>query len=328
MKQPDPLTQSIHAYLEGRATDSEIDLLNSELKRNPEALDRYLQFADLHSCLSLEETLRTAETDLPPLLPFPTPPPRPLSWISWLARPWMGAAAGLAVGLCGASIAWAIASPKPPRIIPVPFHTFADQPMGHIPSSFPKTTGIWSGDPSEIVLDPESKTGERREILRFLRAEADAAFPQGPAEACDVLQLIDLRPLKAQALENGDSLLQLTASFSDRRTEAGEPIRFSCRLFLYSGDPEHVRERWPQSQLKAVAAANTYCESPGGSPQTPHLVTVKTVLAPQADFAVLQLVAGPVFSPHANPPVLGEQYVSDVKLTLRTQTAPSPALNP
>lgn len=328
MKQPDRLTQSIQAYLEGQATESEIALLNSELKKNPEALDRYLQFADLHSCLSLEETLRAPEVDLPALLPFPAPPPRPLSWISWLARPWMGAAAGLAVGLCGASLAWAIASPKPPRVLPLPIHTFADQPMGRIPSSFPKTTGVWSGDASEIVQDLASKEGERREILRFLRAEADAAFPNGVAEACDVLQLIDLRPLKAQALENGDSLLQLTASFSDRRTEAGEPIRFSCRLFLYSGDPQPIRERWPQSQMKALAAANNYCESPGGSPQTPYNVTVKTVLAPQADFAILQLVAGPVLSPHASPPFLGEQYVSDVKLTLRTQTAPTPALNP
>jgi hypothetical protein len=274
------------------------------------------------------------------LASLPAPPRNiaPITFISWFSRPWLSAAAGLAVGLSCASIGWAIVSPKAARTVSVPIRSFADQKAGRIPSHFPSSTGIWAGDESEIVLEA---TGEQAKeglgALRFIRAEADVPSPSTPPEACDVFQIVDLRSLKGQIQADEDGLLQLSASFQDRRAAAGEQLRFSCRIYLYEGDPQSLKNQWPSSQRRALCESGNYIESGGGAPQASRNVTVKAVVPAQANFAVIQLLAGRINSPDRaartdvppiTAPVLGEQYVYDVKLTLKTQASGFHVSNP
>ena len=49
---PLELTDLIHAFLDGRATDAEVDRLNELLLADPAARATYVQLADMHSCLA------------------------------------------------------------------------------------------------------------------------------------------------------------------------------------------------------------------------------------------------------------------------------------
>jgi DNA-directed RNA polymerase specialized sigma24 family protein len=50
-------TDLIHAFLDGRATDAESDRLNELLLADPAARETYVQLADMHSCLAVDEQL-------------------------------------------------------------------------------------------------------------------------------------------------------------------------------------------------------------------------------------------------------------------------------
>ena len=51
------LSQMIHACLDGRATEAQASRLNALLREDAAARDLYLQLADTHSCLAVEESL-------------------------------------------------------------------------------------------------------------------------------------------------------------------------------------------------------------------------------------------------------------------------------
>ena len=54
---PSDLTDLIHAFLDGRATDAEAVRLNELLLADPAAREEYVRLADVHSCLAVDEQL-------------------------------------------------------------------------------------------------------------------------------------------------------------------------------------------------------------------------------------------------------------------------------
>jgi hypothetical protein len=243
---------------------------------------------------------------------------RRYGWFQW--RPLTAAAAGIAVGLFCATVAWAIASPRAvatmTRVFALEDGSF-EKMSGAVPSGFPKQTGVWAGDASEVVNGNVAKK-QGAHVLRFVRAEGDATVPNSPANSCDVWQLVDLRGLKADG-DGGDVTLELSASFLDaRKTRSTARVLFGVRVYAFAGEPSALGAEWPMAIKDALAFGSGQAESWGGAPDKWRTVAAKTMLPPGADFAVVHLVATK-WTPRGKAAEFGEQFADDVQFTLKTQ---------
>lgn len=248
------------------------------------------------------------------------PPVKRGAWLaSLIARPLTAAAAGLIIGLFCASFAWAVASP---RAVATAERLFALVDGGFEDAApapgFPKQAGAWSGDASEALVAEGVKARERRRMLRFVQAEGDANAPDGRALACDVFQLVDLRPLRANLGAEGDSLLELSASFLDARpSDTGLSVTFFCQLFLFKGDAASLHQTWPRNISEAIASGSAQVTTLGGKVGDWKHLTAKSLVSAEADFAVVQISA----RPNLRVPMPPGLFADDVRLTLKTQPA-------
>lgn len=132
------------------------------------------------------------------------------------ARPWLSrmlpVAAGIAGVTIGATAAWAMVAPLSPVVIRILTESFE---TGDAPgvTGVPVTSGVWSGDFTEIV---GSRNGvapaSGLHMLRFRRAD----FNGKPIEngfSCGTHRLIDLRPYRRR-LAGGNYVAQVSAIFN------------------------------------------------------------------------------------------------------------------
>lgn len=236
------------------------------------------------------------------------------------ARPWLAAAAGVAVGLFAASMVWAITGPA--EMVATASRLFAlaegsfEGMAGRVTRGFPVESGMWSGDRAEIVEAGGASDGGR--MLRFVQAEREPALPSIGAASCDVYQIVDLLSLRAD-LERGEATLELSARFLDARDGAGDAVKFICRLYVFSGSPDSLQAEWPFTQKEALASGSGQVDSPGANPGVWREVSTRVLLPPQAEFAVVHLVAHRPGNPAGTEAAFGEQFADDVRLTLKTQ---------
>jgi hypothetical protein len=294
------------------ATAQEWRELEALLAAAPAARRRYVQMMDLHA----ELRARHVKASSPEAAQGLPKSPGSFAWVSW--RPLMAAAAGIVLGMFCTSVLFGYTMP---RVVATASRLFAlvdgsfEKTGGPVASGFPSEFGKWSGDEAEVV---SGNAMDGKQALRFVRAEGDAAVPNSPANSCDVYQLVDLRPLKADA-EGGEATLEMSAQFLDARSAKGADVTFTCRLYVFSGSPESLRGEWPLTRKEALAAGSGAVQSTGGAPQTWRSVTAKVLLPAQADFAVVQLVAGKAPASDNQAAEFGEQFADDVRLTLKTQ---------
>jgi len=234
--------------------------------------------------------------------------------------PWLAAAAGLVIGLFGASVVWAFANPKAvataSRLFALVDGSF-EKLTGRVASGFPSVFGVWSGDRAEIA---ESAAVEGRRALRFVQAGREPALPNDGAASCDVYQLVDLRSLKGNSV-GSEATLELSALVRDARVMPGVRLKFIARLYVFSGSPDALPAEWPLSQKDALSSGSSSFDTLGGAPQSWQPLTTKVLLPPQADFAVVHLVLHQTNTPPDTVATFGEQFADDVRLTLKTQPA-------
>ena len=231
---------------------------------------------------------------------------------AWLTRPAAAMAAGLVCGLFCASLVWAVAAPKATaeQLHALVNGGFEDS---HVEAGFPARTGVWSGDAVEISA---GNAGHRGQTLRFISPQPDAANPNGRAISCDVVQLVDLRPLRAALSAGGDAVLELSASFLDARPPNAHPsVTCFCKVYVFKGDPTSMRKTWPLNIPEAVASGIADVTTLGGQTQTWKTITAKCLVSAEADFAVIQLAA----LPNLRPAKLESIFADDIKLSLRTR---------
>jgi hypothetical protein len=235
------------------------------------------------------------------------------------ARPWFAAAAGLVIGLFGASVVWAFAAPKAVAMAST-ISAFVDggfeQGTGMITSGLPTSYGIWSGDRAEFA--PGGMGVEGRQSLRFVQAEREPALPDYGAASCDVYQLVDLRSLKSGGT-SAEATLELSVRFRDGRENPGETVKCFARIYLFAGSPETLAAEWPLTQKEALASASGGFDSNGSTPLAWIPVTAKVLMPAQADFAVVHLVVHKPETRQGTAAVFGEQFADEVSLTLKTQ---------
>ncbi len=242
---------------------------------------------------------------------------RRTGWFQW--RPLTAAAAGIAIGLFCATVAWAVASPRAvatmKRVFALEDGSF-EKLSGAVPSGFPKQTGVWSGDESVIVTSGAVPPKDGARMLRFVSPGADANDPNGHAISCDVFQLVDLRALRERG--SGDAVLELSAEMLDARPFNTKPsVTFFCQLFLFAGDPAKAHETWPSNIGEALGSGSAQLTTLGSGPSGPTAwknLTARCLLPAQADYAVVQIAA----RPNIRPTKLESLFVDDVKLTLKT----------
>jgi len=263
--------------------------------------------------LALHERFRHEAFQSPAGIAHFPPPKR--QRLAWIPRPIAAMAAGLVIGLFSASLVWAVASPRATtaRLFSLLNGSFEENRIGH---GFPRQTGLWSGDEAEVVEKGAADAKDGKRALHFIRPEADEGDPAGRAISCDVFQLVDLRPLRAQFSPHGESLLELNASFLDSRPSNTNPsITFFCQLYVFNGDPALMHRSWPQSLPEALSSGSAQITTLGGEQW--RTLAAKCLIPAAADFAVVQIAA----RPNLRPAKLDGLFADDVRLTLKTSPA-------
>lgn len=233
---PSELQTMIHAGLDGHATDEQIVRLNTLLRTDAAARDLYLQLADTHSCLAVDEQLWAEQTTFSRSIA--ANPSRQGRWFAALfARPITAAAGGLVIGLFSASVAFACVIPRlrteAARLVPIFTESFDDETMAP-QRGFPSRAGVWSGDlsgsiPAETDLKP--KDGER--MVRLA--------PHDKRKFSYAWRIVDLAacPMPAGAESRQ---VEVTASFHGVRSGVAE--RHQIRLAAFAEEPGEVKAIW------------------------------------------------------------------------------------
>jgi hypothetical protein len=311
------LHELIQRYMSGTSTDEEVLHLQERLKQDPGLRDLYLSYANLDVAL---EAQASCQDSLRRMLLSPVPGGEKLPGRRFSMKQVAAVAAGLLAGLFSASLLFAYASPQAvvtaSRLLSLVDGSF-EAKADRVGSGFPAEFGVWSGDEARVV-EGNAKDGGR--ALRFERTQGDAAVAQGPADSCDVFQIVDLRSLGGRSEGAGDSVLELSADFRDARGDAGVPVRFSCHLYLFSGKPEFLQASWPSVLREALGSGVDGCVVQGGVGAGDwRRVTARCVVPAGADFAVVQVACGRVRVAGAQVPELGSQFADNVNLTLKIQ---------
>ncbi|MBI5394030.1 MAG: hypothetical protein HZA91_01905 [Verrucomicrobia bacterium] len=315
--------ECIQRYVNGQATPEEAAALQKALKEDAEMRALYLDYMNLDVALGAAAEAAAMTGNLPARAQASQIMARTSGWHAWLSwRPFTAAAAGLVAGLFCASVVWAYAGPWAVATVSQLFQLkdggFEGR-AGRVPSGFPMETGVWRGDVAEMTTTDAIAAKEGRQVLRFIEAEPAAGAPDGPADGCDVFQIVDLRPLRG-AIIAGRSSLELSASFADTRRATGEPIDFFCHLYVCRGQPESARRQWVASPREALAfAAGGFTTTCGAEKAAWRTQTVRVLPPPDSDFAVVLVTAVRHGGSSTTPARFGEQFVDDVKLVLRTQ---------
>lgn len=242
-------------------------------------------------------------------------------WLPW--RPLTAAAAGIVLGIFCTSLVFAISpmrkAMKFAKVMTLLDGGFESGPA-KVPTGFPRRTGEWMGDDAEMVTTKTPKPSEGIRVLRFNTAGAEPNEIGGSATGCDVYQLVDLRPLRAQISPQGEAMLKLSADFLDARLQTGPELRFLCRINLFAGSPEDLHAIWPATHEESLGSGYGELLSHGGPGENGwRKLAAHCVLPPQADFALVRIICQ-TSKGSREPPVFGQQFADNILLQLRTQS--------
>lgn len=238
-----------------------------------------------------------------------------------ISRPILAAAAGLVLGAFCTSALWALAESRPfePKRTNIPLALSNHSEMrGRIPSGFPTAPRILSGDMAELVSVGAGRVKSSGTLLRFVAAEPEPNIPGSPAHSCDVYQLVDLSALRPTG-KAGDASLEFSVSFADGRAQTDGAIRFSCRIFVFSGSPREILQKWPETISEALSSSSQHFTPEAGVKGSDwHLLVAKCILPENARFAILQVVASHALGDATEVTAFGEQFADDMQLVLKT----------
>lgn len=296
------------AWSESRLTPDEAAELSALLRADPAARARFREAAAFHAqlhaaldSLNLEQASAPAKT-----IAFPA-----------RSRGLGIAAMLLAVGLTVASLGWLLtARADSSQIRPLGIRDGGFEALqGRVPAGFPKEILAWGGDPSEVAAaDADHPTA-----LRFLEAAGEPNVPNSPRQSCDIFQIIDLKSVHSELLASSEAFVELQTSLLDARTQAGVPVRFISKVYVFEGSPENLAEQWPPAADQVLGSGTQFHVSKGGAPVDWKTLTTRCVLPPNAGFLVVQIGAGSAGNPGDPSPALGAQFADDIRLTLRTR---------
>jgi hypothetical protein len=315
------LTDLIHAFLDGRATDAEADRLNEMLLADAAAREMYVQLADMHSCLAVDEQFWVEPLRESVNNDQTREPVRPKA--SMLGRPLPAAVVGLAVGLLCASLAFGYVVPLFLHLATLLNENFESGPAP-VSTGMPSRPGVWGGDSSEVVGPTQGVTPHSGgKMLRLLRADypGKSRHEADPfrrvSYVADQWQLIDLRAFKAE-LAAGNVIARLSAAVN--AAEFPEDETYRCSFSIHALDAETVRNLTPDdpyglsdASLAVVDATNASLDR---DPRTWQIEGCE--LHVPADASYLMVRVGVAHNFEQRREDFPGHFIDDVKLTLNS----------
>jgi hypothetical protein len=228
------LDHLIHHCLEDCLSESEAARLSELLEHSAEARERYWATAAVHGLL--EDSLQQASVRV--IAGQETRSQiSTVRWFHW--RPLTAAAAGLAFGICGASMVWAYALPMANRTEERTMATLTEgfENAELTPSrGFPRRANEWSGDLSAPVTAESGVAPIEGD--RMVRLEQASPNSRQFTYAWRIMDLAEHpAPNEAETRK-----VEVSATFNT----AGEarPLRYQIRLAAFSQEPGEVRRIW------------------------------------------------------------------------------------
>jgi hypothetical protein len=233
-----------NAALNGTLTDAERPQLAALLKSSAEARQLWFLYHD-NEC-GLSELKTSAATTATSATARSGPSSRGTSpWFQW--RSLTAAAAGLVIGLFGASVVYGIAirrglEKRTPLAVFEPGFEDAQLPLV---GGVPRGTGQWGGDAAKVVA---SENGVPPKEGRFmLRAELPARG------AWRVYQVLDLQSLLPPGGNRESREIEISASLAT--ADAAAAVRLFVRVFAVTEAPDELDDAWIDRREEAVASA-------------------------------------------------------------------------
>ncbi|RBP43633.1 hypothetical protein DES53_10531 [Roseimicrobium gellanilyticum] len=181
----------------------------------------------------------------------------------WSRRlsPFTAAAAGLVIGLFGASLVWGYVGSKAHQVTTLLAEGFENGAAPHV-TGFPVEPGVWSGDFSEVVGEFRGvRPEEGRKMLRFRQADYEGK-PVRDGYVADLFRLVDLRDT---GVATGEATVAVEAHFAAQAQ--GELQGLNCGMTIYALDslpPESMRD---DVFLKRASAGLTETSEPEFEPR-------------------------------------------------------------
>ena len=238
----------LHRCADGVASPDEQAALAARLRDDAELRGRYLDLVNLDTALS-------AAGDVAEITAIEATKSVRRGWLN----PFAAAAAGLVIGLFGATAVWAVASGKSPRAVKVALSDAGFEAGAPIPSSsVPREPGQWTGDPCAIVeAQGRVQPREGRRMLKVLSASNTGDFVGSKNMAADLWQVIALpgrrpRTVRIRAWFNADTTKQARFALAavagndaaasakelwDQRYNESAPLPFARTTMAVDHDP-------------------------------------------------------------------------------------------
>lgn len=280
--EPSELHALIHAYLDGQATAEQTARLNALLRSDAAAREAYLQLADTHSCLAVDEQLWIRQSPRSISLPTDALQQKP-RWLQW--RPPTVAAAGIVFGMFCTSVVWAISGfnsrAVTSRPLPVADGSFES---GRAPGDAgpPMLAGVWSGDFSAVSTGEQGiNPFEGGRMLKFLRADNRLTPPGGGQVTSEMWQVVDLTGQHVQVAE-------LSARFNAIASAATERTAFAVCVCAFNGSAAEAPELWRGRNELALAQGEKE-ELADSDPKTWQRVVTQVTVPPEANLLLIQV---------------------------------------
>jgi hypothetical protein len=277
------LCELIHACLDGLADEAQQAELSARLRQDPAARALYLELADLHAILIIDEGLWVAPVSAEPAGPERGERQR---WLGW--RSLAAAAAGLIIGMFGTSAVFGYVRPKalagpatPLALADADFESNVSAGARGIPGK----PGEWSGDYSRVVTAEQGVVPYHgRRMLRFLRSDNALSPPDQRSYVGEIAQVIDLRPLRGPA-SGHDRVLEVSAWFNAAAGQHGHH-EFAVKAACFRGDPASAPSLWGD-QGASMTRSSRYVVA-DADPRIWQQVVMPMVVPADADFVVIE----------------------------------------
>jgi len=232
---------------------------------------------------------------------------------------WLAAAAGLVIGLFGASVMWAYVVPNSgsPKAIPLAVHDAGfEAGISPVSKGIPDHTELWSGDFSRVTgPDLGIVPSEGSRMLQVLRADHEGTPLGERSYVGEASQVIDLHLLRS-SLGSHDGVVEVSARFNAITADSTE---FAVKAGTFRGEIADAPALWSNpEEARSWASRSLAADSERGTWQE---VSVLLAIPEDADFLVVNFaVVGPVPSVDSVAVEFNGHFIDDVKLELRPAT--------
>ena len=320
----DRLDDLIEQHLTGVMGDESRRELEDRLRHSAVDRARFWRLAETHVLLheGLQQRLVQDAGEAPPIAERSAAMARS-RWLQW--RPLTAAAAGLVLGVFGASAAWAYVSPQLPKLVK---HLLAvanagfEEAVAPAPNGVPVRFGIWSGDHAALVGAEQGivpKEGSR--MFRFLRSDSTEPSSRGAIFNGNIYQVVDVRTFREE-IASGTAVVDWSAWFNSVPDSAPEKTKFVASIWAFAGDTAILPRNWAEKLYTEIAYSSSKITADDDL-QTWQRISGSMMVPPDADFLVVELKVVPGEpAPVDGAVTFAGHYADDVQLVLRTNARP------